>query len=225
MALERMREPFGDPDWIFELKYDGFRALAHVGAQVELVSRRGRQYRQFEELRRAIREDLAVREAVIDGEIVCLDQEGRPQFVELLRRRGEPVFIAFDLLTLDGRDLRELPLLERKQKLRRIIPGESTSLLYLDHIEGRGRDLFAEVCARDLEGVVGKLKHAPYRATLPSSWAKILNPGYSQANGRGGIFAERTMNRGTLNPNRVASSSYRPSADGSKSSRRRGPAT
>jgi bifunctional non-homologous end joining protein LigD len=70
---------------------------------------------------------------VIDGEIVCLDGDGCPQFVELLRRRGDPIVIAFDLLSLDGHDLRELPLLERKGALRRIMPARSTALLYLDH--------------------------------------------------------------------------------------------
>jgi bifunctional non-homologous end joining protein LigD len=191
MELERVREPFDHPDWIFELKHDGFRALAHVGAEVRLISRRSREYRQFDNLRRSLREALTVRDAVIDGEIVCLDGDGRSQFVELLRRRGEPLFIAFDLLSLDGRDLRELPLLERKRELRRIVPRRSTSVLYLDHIEERGRALFAEVCTRDLDGIVGKLKHAPYRATLPSSWVKIRNPAYSQAQGRGELFENR----------------------------------
>jgi len=173
VELLRTREPFDHPDWLFELKHDGFRALAHVGAEVRLVSRRGREYRQFDNLRRSLREALTVRDAVIDGEIVCLDGDGRSQFVELLRRRGEPL---------------ELLLLERKRELRRIIPRRSTSVLYLDHIEERGRDLFAEVCARDLEGIVGKLKLAPYRATLPSSWVKVRNPAYSQAQSRGELF-------------------------------------
>src|ERR1700736_2852023 len=98
--LIRLREPFDSGDYLYELKMDGFRALAHFGADgVRLVSRRANVYKSFPRLCEAIRGALDC-EAVIDGEIVCLDPEGRPQFYDLLRRRGDRVFYTFDLLFL-----------------------------------------------------------------------------------------------------------------------------
>src|SRR5262249_9223637 len=91
------------------------------------------------------------------------------------------------LLWLAGEDLRDLPLVERKRRLRRIIPRRSAFVLYLDHVDG-GRDLFAEVCRRDLEGIVAKWKRGAYRAAPLSSWVKIKNPTYSQAEGRHELF-------------------------------------
>src|SRR5580704_1334838 len=99
---------------------DGFRALAHVGpGETRLVSRRGNVYNRFTELAAAIHIELDC-EAVLDGEIVCLDGNGRPQFYDLLRRCGAPVFYTFDVLRLDGEDLRSRPLIERKRLLRSI---------------------------------------------------------------------------------------------------------
>ncbi len=105
------RDAFDNPDYIFELKHDGFRGLAYVeGDGARLVSRRGNPYRSFPRLCGAIGDELKC-EAVLDGEIVCLDAEGRPHFYGLVRRRGEPILYVFDLLWLDGKDLRERPLI------------------------------------------------------------------------------------------------------------------
>lgn len=90
-------------------------------SEVRLVSRRGNPYKSFSPLCEAMRCQVHC-EAILDGEIVYLDAEGRPQFYDLLRRRGYPVFYAFDLLALHGEDLRNLPLIERKRMLRTIIP-------------------------------------------------------------------------------------------------------
>src|SRR5438270_9464765 len=103
MALVPLNEPWDDPDWIFELKYDGFRSLAYVDAQrTRLVSRKNVEYKRYRDLERDISAVLTGHEAVLDGEIVCLDAEGRPQFYDLLYSRGAPRFAAFDLLWLDG---------------------------------------------------------------------------------------------------------------------------
>jgi bifunctional non-homologous end joining protein LigD len=127
---------FDHGDYIFELKMDGFRALAHVGPdETRLVSRRGNVYKRYTELAAAIHIELDC-EGVLDGEIVCLDENGRPQFYELLRRRGEPVFYAFDVLWLDGEDLPPRPLIVRKRLLRSIVPGQPSVRLYAEHIEG-----------------------------------------------------------------------------------------
>jgi len=93
--LTRLPESFDHPDFLFELKMDGFRALAHVGEhETRLISRKGNPYKSFLDLCAAIHLDLDC-EAMLDGEIVVLDQGGRPQFYELLRRRCEPVFLRF----------------------------------------------------------------------------------------------------------------------------------
>jgi bifunctional non-homologous end joining protein LigD len=119
--LTLVRQPFDHPDFLFELKHDGFRALAYISdGHCELVSRRRNFYKCFGELRAHLA-GLKVKNAVFDGELMCLDAEGRSIFNELLLRRGCPIFYAFDLLYLNGRDLRQLPLLERKEKLRGLI--------------------------------------------------------------------------------------------------------
>lgn len=107
LELARRVEPFDHRDFIFELKHDGFRCIAYVSdGKCDLVSRRDNQYESFDGLREAIASELRVKNAILDGEIVCLDGFGRSQF-QLLFRRGEPVFYAFDLLWLNGRDLRQ----------------------------------------------------------------------------------------------------------------------
>jgi bifunctional non-homologous end joining protein LigD len=115
MRLSRRSEPFDSDDFIFELKIDGFRALAHLkDGQGELVSRNGNIFRGFAELAAWIAEHVKVENAVLDGEI-AFDESGRPLFCDLLFRKKQCVFIAFDLLFLNGKDLRVLPLLKRRQ--------------------------------------------------------------------------------------------------------------
>ena len=185
--LSLVREPFDHPDFLFELKHDGFRALAYISeGRCELVSRRRNAYKSFRELRDQLGE-LKVKDAVIDGELVCLDAEGRSIFNELLFRRGCPIFYAFDLLYLNGRDLRQLPLIERKEKLLAVIEKSAlVDVLCGKFVEGRGVDLFNEVVRRNLEGVVAKRKSGTY-ATI-SGWLKIKNPNYSQSERRHELF-------------------------------------
>lgn len=106
---------------------------------------------------------------VLDGEIVCLAPDGRSKFYDLLFRRQWPHFIAFDALMIDGDDLRDQPLLERKRRLRAILPRRDMQarILYHDHIDGRGVALFDAIRGKDLEGVVAKWKHGrlPHRRT------------------------------------------------------------
>jgi len=183
MRLAIRREPFDHPDFIYEVKYDGFRALAHIEAgSCTLVSRKAHVYKSFPGLCASLAQ--LPHEAILDGEIVCLDGAGRPQFNQLFYRRGQPYFYAFDAPYLDGRDLRELPLIERKRILRRIVPRSDSRLLYVGHIETRGVDLFREVCRQDLERIVVKWKHGAYVSGDVTSWVKIKNPDYSQAVGR-----------------------------------------
>jgi len=179
------RGPFDDPRFIYELKHDGFRALAHITPNdCRLISRRGNVYKSFSSLRESL---MSLKcETVLDGEIVVLDGTGRPQFYELLRRRGEPIFYAFDVLMLDGQDLRSLPLLERKNILRRVVR-KHRRILYARHFEQNGCDLFRLACDQDLEGIVAKRRDAVYG----EDWFKIRNPNYSQYEGRQELFEKR----------------------------------
>lgn len=121
---------------------DGFRALAHVrGRGCELISRNGHTFRSWPHLAAEVAGSTRCRSAVIDGEVCCAGPDGRPDFYALMSRRREPIFYAFDLLMLNGRDLRGLPLHERKRRLREIMPRAGSRLLYLDHVAERGRDL------------------------------------------------------------------------------------
>ena len=139
MPLVNLSEAFDHPDWLFELKHDGFRALAYVeGHLCRLVSRRGHPLTKFTLLAEKLAHSVRTMSAVLDGEIVCLDREGRSKFYPLLFRRDWPYFYAFDLLAVDGEDLRDRPLLERKRRLRAIMPRIPSRLLYVDHVRGRG---------------------------------------------------------------------------------------
>jgi bifunctional non-homologous end joining protein LigD len=179
LPLKKIREPFDDPEWLFELKYDGFRALAFVHRdRVELASRNQRRFKRFAQLERELRSVLKMRSAVLDGEVVVLDETGRPKFKALFSSRSAPVFVAFDLLELEGKDVRELELVRRKAMLRKALPANGGPVMYADHVDGTGRQFFDAVCEEGLEGIVGKWKKGPYRE--PTSWVKVKNPEYAE---------------------------------------------
>jgi bifunctional non-homologous end joining protein LigD len=193
IRLSRRSEPFDSDDFIYELKIDGFRALAHIQQRRgELFSRNGNIFRGFGELAAWIAEHLKIEGAVLDGEIACVDEYGRPNFRDLLFRRRQCVFIAFDLLYLNGKDLRVLPLLERKTMLKRLLQRKRSRILYLDHVEADGCLLFEEIVKMDLEGIVCKRKNSPYKVTEKPSrhWIKVKNARYSQLEGRGELFEQ-----------------------------------
>jgi bifunctional non-homologous end joining protein LigD len=178
-----MAAPFDHPDWLYELKIDGFRAVAYVeDGTVRLISRAGILFTRFKPLAAAMATELAGRAMILDGEVATLDAEGRSIFDDIFRRRGTPVFCAFDIMHLDGKDLTERPLRERKRILRSVVPKTSTSMLYVDHVEEHGVALFEQACAADLEGIIAKWADAPYRLLNgQSSWVKIKSKTYSQA--------------------------------------------
>jgi bifunctional non-homologous end joining protein LigD len=184
MPLLRRPLPFDHPEWIFELKYDGFRSLAVIqNGRARLISRNGNPFNSFADLCKGLTLPL-VGKTVLDGEIVCLDKRGKPQFRDLLFHRGEPCFFAFDLLMTDGKDLRTEKLMDRKQELRRLLSKAQVSRMrYADHVEREGIALFKRVCKMDLEGIVAKHSLAPY-TTERTTWFKIKNRNYSQMQGR-----------------------------------------
>jgi ATP-dependent DNA ligase len=177
-TLTRIPAPFDHRDWLFELKYDGFRALAFIeDGCAMLISRNGHAFRGFESVRR----DLAALPgpAVLDGELACVDRDGRPNFRSLFYRRGECHYFAFDVLFHRGMDVRALPLIERKRRLKRLIRS-GLCVHYVSHISRRGIDFFNVVCAQDLEGIVAKRRDSVYG----DGWLKIKNGLYSQLEGR-----------------------------------------
>ena len=138
LKLDRRPEPFSHQDWLFEIKYDGFRALAQIEHErCKIVSRNGNQFKSFRTLSESLGAELK-RSVILDSEIVCLDGDGKSLFYDVLFRRGQPRFVAFDLLHCDGQDLKYTPLIERKLRLRAILPKNSHSVVFCDHIEAAG---------------------------------------------------------------------------------------
>jgi len=176
MPLARFDAPFDHPDWIFEAKMDGFRAVSYVeGGTCRLVSRHGKEFRMFAVVAAAISRDLAPHAAILDGEIVRPGEDGRPLFYELVRSRacGPFAFYTFDLVWLDGGDLRERALVERKAALRKLVPLSPQAVRYVEHVAS-GTKLFRAICELDMEGIVAKQANAQYTPEA-TTWAKIKN--------------------------------------------------
>ena len=191
MPLLRLPEPFSHPDWTFEVKHDGFRALATIrGHRCVLESRNGNTFRQWPMLCEELAHAIRATDAIVDGEVVCMEPDGRANFRTLLYRRDWPYFLAFDLLRLGGRDLRPAPLVKRKRLLRSIMPRVQSRVQLVDGMDECGEDFFRVVCERDLEGIVAKPKYGAYYSDgQRTNWFKIKNPNYSQMVGREEMFA------------------------------------
>ena len=187
IAPIRRPEPFGDPAWLFDLKYDGFRGLCYLQqGRAHLISRNGNPMHRFAGLSDRIAASLDVGDAILDGEVIAADETGRPQFYDLLRHTRAPAYVAFDLIWLNGADLRPLPLTERRRHLQNILPGGSAIISEALSVAGRGHKLFELMCAHDLEGVVAKRLRDPYGPR--ARWLKIKNRSYSQNEGRRELF-------------------------------------
>jgi bifunctional non-homologous end joining protein LigD len=169
-------EPFNDPGWIFEVKFDGYRAIADVDhGVVELYSRNGKTFRDLYHPVVTALEQLDV-QAVLDGEVVVPDSEGRSRFQLLQQyqeKGGELLYYAFDLLELNGHDIRHLPLEERKKLLQTLLPGHPI-LRYSDHVQETGKEFFREASKRGLEGIIAKRSESTYmEGVRGSDWLKI----------------------------------------------------
>ncbi|MBI4446439.1 MAG: DNA ligase D [Acidobacteria bacterium] len=171
--------PEGD-EWIHEIKFDGYRIIALIqDGAARLLTRRGLDWTgKFPSIANAILL-LPVSTAVVDGEAVMLDKNGVSNFQALqnsLRERAEHelTYFLFDLTYCNGYDLRNVPLLKRKDLLRHLLneAGQDTPLRFSDHVQGRGREFFALACRRRLEGVVSKLAVSPYLSKRSRSWVK-----------------------------------------------------
>jgi DNA ligase D-like protein (predicted ligase) len=168
--------PFSDPDWIFERKLDGIRAIAiKDGSGVSIMSRTARRMNdQFPELVRAL-EDEPSEDFILDGEIVAFEN-GITSFARLQQRARErvPVFLyAFDLPRHDGEDLRPLPLRERKARLRRALEFRGP-IRFNPHRNGEhGEELYREACRKGLEGVIAKRADSSYVGSRSRDWLKL----------------------------------------------------
>ena len=185
MLASTVERPFSDPNWLFEIKWDGVRTLARVeDGALKLTSRNGidvtKQYPELAELPKA----LSAREAILDGEIVALDDKGHSGFARLQQRMHvrtpAPTLVAqvpatyylFDLLYCDGYDLRHVPLLQRKQFLKRLLhPGNHVR--FSDHQIEQGKELYELAGANGLEGIIGKRSDSLYGEGRSSSWVKV----------------------------------------------------
>jgi bifunctional non-homologous end joining protein LigD len=184
------RQPFDHPEWLFDFKYDGFRALCYLEpGRSRFVSRNGNSLSRFDGLAEQLAAALDVNDAILDGEVIAADETGRPQFYDLLRHTRAPAYVAFDFPWLNGADLRPLPLSERRRLLQTILSAESPTICEPLSVIGRGSQLFELICTHDLEGIVAKRLHDPYDARV--RWLKIKNPAYSQKEGRGELFDRR----------------------------------
>jgi bifunctional non-homologous end joining protein LigD len=168
------------PEWLHEIKYDGYRLLAQlVDGRIKLLTRGGLDWTaKFRALAARVAE-LPTAAALIDGEIMALEPDGISDFGRLqdaiaTERTEGLVFYAFDLLYLDGWDLRGAALEDRKRALAALVPADADGILrYSDHQIGRGREFFRHACGYRLEGIVAKRRDSTYRAGRHDSWLKI----------------------------------------------------
>ena len=188
MLATSAEKPFDRAGWLFELKYDGFRVLAlHQEERARVLSRRGNDLSDcFPEIIASLR---ALPDLVLDGELVVLDEHGKPQFERLRRRallkkqssvaqavRTEPAALfAFDLLMLRGKDMRKLPLVKRKQALQKAL-AQSGRIRSVQHVGEMGQRLYEAACGLNLEGIVAKRADSLYIAGRSRDWIKIRTP-------------------------------------------------
>jgi len=177
MLATKVGAPFSRPGWLFEPKWDGYRAICFLrDGQVRFTSRNQRDLtKRFPELQ-SIAKAIKASSAIIDGEIVALDKKGMQCFEQLQNHRRDCaiLYFAFDLVFLDGESLTEVPLIERKAKLKRILPkSHAGRIRFTDHVLENGLDLFAAVEAQQLEGMVAKRAESFYVPGRSKDWLKV----------------------------------------------------
>jgi bifunctional non-homologous end joining protein LigD len=167
-------------DWIYELKFDGFRTIAvKDGRDVKLYSRNAKEFNaRVPEIAEAVAE-LPIESAVLDGEIVAVDEEGRTSFqllqgIDIGTERPPIFFYVFDLLNANGAELINEPLHERRKRLRKVLDGGPQLIRFSAEISGDPKKLLEEVRRRGLEGIIGKERNSPYEVDRRSrSWIKL----------------------------------------------------
>jgi bifunctional non-homologous end joining protein LigD len=187
MLASLCEKPFDNPNWLFEIKWDGYRAVSFIeDGHVRLVSRNHNdltpRFRELESLHTAVKGT----NAILDGEVVVLDEEGRPSFSLMQQRTGmrshgrkvtprsdlPALYYVFDLLYLDGYDLRRVGLDERKRALREVL-NDGGLVRYSDHYAGQGIALFDAAKQKNLEGIIAKKCNSCYEERRSREWQKI----------------------------------------------------
>lgn len=176
MLCTLVDQPFDDPEWLFEIKWDGYRALAFLDkTDVQLYSR---SLQNFNALYPVLVKALAKLqlEAVLDGEIVVVDADGKPSFQDLQNYQNDPehhlMYYVFDLLSYKGRDLRQEPLIKRKELLKQILP-DNPYIRFSDHVLEKGISFFKQLRQKKLEGMIAKRMDSQYLQRRSRQWLKI----------------------------------------------------
>ena len=208
MLATLVDDPFSDPEWIFETKWDGFRSICFISdGQARFVSRNQIEMTpQYPELHEVAKQ-IGAKQAILDGEIVALDEHGMPRFqllqprvgrksgVDALRGKGQIVYFVFDLLYADGYDLRNCTVVERKAKLAQILhPANFIKLS--EHVQGNGEAFFREIEKFHLEGMIAKRATSKYLPKRSTDWLKVKTimrsevvvGGYTQPRGARSYF-------------------------------------
>ena len=169
------RPPTGE-GWVHEIKFDGYRMQLRIeGGKAALRTRTGLDWSQrFPQL---IEDAEGLPDVLIDGEVVALDEAGSPSFAGLQAALSEEktedlIFFAFDLLHADGQDLTDLPLADRKTRLKTLLSGDGERIRYVEHFTSGGEAVLQSACRMSLEGVVSKKLDAPYRSGKSATWTK-----------------------------------------------------
>jgi len=174
-----VKEPPAGAEWIHELKFDGYRMLCRIDkGRVTLWSRNGKDWTgKFLNVVTAVK-SLKVTNAILDGEIVIVDAQGRTSFQALQRAMGKATtsgfaYELFDLIYLDGFNLTQTPLLQRKELLQKLVGSTSGNVIrYSEHFQGKGDEFFKQACEYGIEGIVSKLAHSTYESTRNRNWLK-----------------------------------------------------
>lgn len=171
--------PEGD-DWLYEMKYDGYRILAFAeGSSIRLITRNNNDItKRFSKVAASILDMAAGRAMVLDGEMAVTDEAGRTDFQALQRhlRNLQPqnlTYIIFDILALDGADLRKQPLIQRKELLAGLMKNAPPNLIYSRHVAGYGKESFKAACELEMEGIIGKRINSEYTGTRNGDWIKL----------------------------------------------------
>lgn len=173
------RPPSG-PGWIHEIKHDGYRLIARRdGGGVRLMTRNGHDWTaRYPAVANAVGR-LRCKSCVVDGEVAIVDAEGRAVFERLQAGptvKPDAVLFAFDLLELNGKDLRRETLARRKEKLLRLLTGAPAGIVYNEHLQGDGAIIFDHACRLRCEGIVSKRLDSPYRSGRSRDWIKTKAP-------------------------------------------------
>jgi bifunctional non-homologous end joining protein LigD len=175
----RAVKPPAGPGWLHEIKHDGYRLqVRREGGAVRLFTRRGYDWSGRYPSIAVTAMLLRAKSFTLDGEAVVCGPDGVAIF-DALHRRGtvsEAMLYAFDLLELDGEDLRALPLVDRKKRLARLLSGRRLGIVLSDHTDEDGALVFRQACRMGLEGIVSKRLSAPYQSGRSRDWLKVKNP-------------------------------------------------